>query len=165
MKPTDIVCKCGNDWCFKCLKKAHRPIHCDMLNKWHDRIQVGNDDTDIWIKLNTKNCPKCKISIQKNQGCMHMTCSQCRYEFCWLCLGDYRNHSAETGRGLCNSFDDVVASGVSISFLYKLFIKYICVQRGKQEDIEEKMKLDMMLRKLDHYRTRYTEHFKAIAFA
>ena len=79
---------------------------------------------------------------------MHMTCSQCRYEFCWLCLGDYRNHSAETGRGLCNSFEDVVASG-----------------RGKAEDQEEKMKLDMMLRKLDHYKTRFTEHFRAIEFS
>ena len=74
---------------------------------------MGNDDTEVWIKLNTKNCPKCKVQIQKNQGCMHMTCSQCRYEFCWLCLGDYRNHQSETGRGLCNTFEDVVASGVS----------------------------------------------------
>lgn len=40
-----------------------------------------------------------------------MTCSQCKYEFCWLCLGDYRKHSAETGKGLCNSFDDVKAAG------------------------------------------------------
>lgn len=63
MKPTDVVCKCGNDWCFKCLKKAHRPIHCDMLVKWMDRINLGNDDTDVWIKLNTKHCPKCKVSI------------------------------------------------------------------------------------------------------
>ena len=31
LKMTDINCKCGNDWCFKCLKKAHRPIHCDLL--------------------------------------------------------------------------------------------------------------------------------------
>lgn len=31
--------------------------------------------------------------------------------------------------------------------------------------MEEKLKLEMMLRKLDHYRTRYFEHFKAIDFA
>lgn len=41
MKQTDIVCKCGNDWCFKCLKKAHRPCSCDMLSKWLERIQQG----------------------------------------------------------------------------------------------------------------------------
>lgn len=37
--------------------------------------------------------------------------------------------------------------------------------RGKESDVEEKMKLDMMLRKLDHYKTRFTEHFRAITFA
>ena len=47
-----------------------------------------------------------------------MTCSQCRYEFCWLCLGDYRNHNAETGRGLCNSFEDVLKIGVRIYFVF-----------------------------------------------
>lgn len=114
LKNTDIICRCGNDWCFKCLKKAHRPIHCDLLQKWLDKCAGGDDDSTLWIKLNTKHCPKCKVQIQKNQGCMHMTCSQCRYEFCWLCMGDYKQHQAETGRGLCNSFDDVVASGVSI---------------------------------------------------
>lgn len=117
MKRTDIVCTCGHDWCFKCLKRAHRPISCDELAKWLDRINLGQSDTEIWMKLNTKPCPKCKVTIQKNQGCMHMTCSQCRYEFCWLCLGDYRNHSAETGRSLCNSFADVEVIGVT-NYLY-----------------------------------------------
>lgn len=65
-----------------------------------------------------------------------------------MCLGDYRNHTAETGRGLCNSFEDVIAVG-----------------RNKLNDMEEKMKLDFMLKKLDHYKTRYTEHYKAISFA
>lgn len=54
-----------------------------------------------------------------------MTCSQCKYEFCWLCGGDYRNHSTETGRSLCNSFEDVVASG-----------------RGKESEMEEKIKAE-----------------------
>ena len=31
MKQTDVYCECGNDWCFKCLKKAHRPIGCELL--------------------------------------------------------------------------------------------------------------------------------------
>jgi hypothetical protein len=28
-------------------------------------------------------------------------------------MGDYKKHSAETGRGLCNSFEDVISAGVS----------------------------------------------------
>jgi len=102
------VCKCGQDWCFKCLRGAHRPVPCDLLQKWLDQTNLGSDANEQWIKLNTKACPKCKSNVEKNGGCMHMTCIQCRYEFCWLCMGDYRQHSAETGKSLCNSFDDVV---------------------------------------------------------
>jgi hypothetical protein len=67
-----------------------------------------------------------------------MTCRQCKFEFCWLCLGDYKKHTTETGRSLCNSFEDVVAAG-----------------RGNVDEQAEKIKLDMLLRKLDHYKTRY----------
>jgi ariadne-1 len=113
-KQTDIYCNCGSNWCFKCTKPAHRPLPCDLLAKWNDRINSGNDDNDIWIKLNTKACPNCKSNIQKNQGCMHMTCRNCKHEFCWLCMGDYKKHTAETGRSLCNSFDDVANAKVSL---------------------------------------------------
>ena len=38
LKQVDIVCKCGNDFCFKCMKPAHRPIDCDLLAEWQTRI-------------------------------------------------------------------------------------------------------------------------------
>lgn len=36
-----------------------------------------------------KFCPKCNVLIEKNDGCKHMTCTQCKYEYCWICLGKY----------------------------------------------------------------------------
>lgn len=39
----------------------------------------------------------CRRPIEKNQGCMHMTCSQCRHEFCWLCQGPWAEHGERTG--------------------------------------------------------------------
>lgn len=48
------------------------------------------------MKINTQDCPKCKWPIEKNNGCNHMTCLKCSYEFCWICLGDYKTH------GMCN---------------------------------------------------------------
>ena len=63
MKQNDIICLCGNDFCFKCMKPAHRPISCDLLAEWQTKIKDGLDDTEVWMKLNTKPCPKCKVNI------------------------------------------------------------------------------------------------------
>lgn len=92
-QPVDCFCECGENFCFGCLKMAHTPITCELLLTWLDRIGGDNEqDTANWLKINTKPCPKCKTNIEKNQGCMHMTCRKCTYEFCWLCLGDYKKH-------------------------------------------------------------------------
>ena len=68
-----------------------------------------------------------------------MTCRNCKYEFCWLCLGDYKNHSAETGKGLCNSWNDVIAAG-----------------RGK--DVDDFNMLEREMKKVEHFSNRYFAH-------
>lgn len=37
----------------------------------------GNKMDNLWMKINTKNCPKCNIPIEKNKGCIHMKCNHC----------------------------------------------------------------------------------------
>ena len=45
----------------------------------------------LWISLHTKSCPKCKVPIQKNKGCNHITCINCKTEFCWDCKGSWKH--------------------------------------------------------------------------
>merc|ERR1719331_1111481 len=79
---------CGCTFCFKCGEEAHEPSSCSELVSWVEKCQ-NESETANWILANTKRCPKCQTRIEKNQGCNHMSCSQCKYEFCWMCMGDW----------------------------------------------------------------------------
>jgi ariadne-1 len=51
----DVTCERCNTWfCFMCDKFAHAPMDCQLLNQWLDRIGRGEEDSALWIKLNTK---------------------------------------------------------------------------------------------------------------
>ncbi|KAJ7591599.1 hypothetical protein C8J56DRAFT_935962 [Mycena floridula] len=40
-----------------------------------------------WAKKNNvKNCPGCKIPIERAEGCNHITCTRCQTHICWECL-------------------------------------------------------------------------------
>lgn len=95
-RPLDVVCKCGGTFCFTCKEEAHRPVDCETVKQWNIKNSAESENL-TWIIANTKPCPKCQRPIEKNQGCMHMTCSQCRHEFCWLCRGAWTEHGDGTG--------------------------------------------------------------------
>eukprot|EP01022_Parablepharisma_sp_SALTPOND_P033795 TRINITY_DN89656_c1_g1_i1.p1 TRINITY_DN89656_c1_g1~~TRINITY_DN89656_c1_g1_i1.p1 ORF type:complete len:507 (-),score=55.97 TRINITY_DN89656_c1_g1_i1:77-1507(-) len=97
----EVTCKCGCAFCFSCLNESHLPVPCETYKKWMDK-NTSESENVVWIKANTKPCPKCKRAIEKNQGCNHMTCSQCKYEFCWICMGDWKAHN---GNYNCNKIN------------------------------------------------------------
>lgn len=45
------------------------------MRMWISKNSAESENV-TWIMANTKPCPKCHRPIEKNQGCMHMTCSQ-----------------------------------------------------------------------------------------
>ncbi|XP_047338421.1 probable E3 ubiquitin-protein ligase ARI8 [Impatiens glandulifera] len=94
----DVACFCSHEFCWNCSAEAHRPVDCDTVSKWILKTST-EPATMNWILLNSKPCPKCKRLIEKDQGCMHMTCMPpCKFEFCWVCLGLWSDHEQ---RGDC----------------------------------------------------------------
>ncbi|KAK9833366.1 hypothetical protein WJX84_001950 [Apatococcus fuscideae] len=107
----DVTCKCGSSFCFNCKEEAHRPVDCETVKKWVIKNSAESENLN-WILANTKPCPKCKRPIEKNQGCMHMSCSQCKHEFCWLCLASWQEHGERTGGFYnCNKYETAKKRG------------------------------------------------------
>ena len=93
----EVKCQCGFTFCFNCLRESHRPCDCDMMQYWEDKSKSDGENSK-WLIVNTKQCPNCHKYIEKNQGCNHMTCRKeaggCGYEFCWICLGEWKPHGS-----------------------------------------------------------------------
>lgn len=101
-------CCCGNSFCFKCGQEQHWPADCEMRKKWEMKNSSESENL-TWIIANTKMCPndKCGRPIEKNQGCNHMNCKICGADFCWMCLGPWKDHNqASGGYYKCNKFED-----------------------------------------------------------
>lgn len=83
------------------------------MSKWILKNSAESENMN-WILANSKPCPKCKRPIEKNQGCMHMTCTPpCKFEFCWLCLGAWSDHGERTGGFYaCNRYESAKQEGV-----------------------------------------------------
>ncbi|XP_052780765.1 potential E3 ubiquitin-protein ligase ariadne-2-like isoform X1 [Mya arenaria] len=95
IKSKKVMCTtCNTMFCFKCGIEYHAPTDCDVIKKWLTKC-ADDSETANYISANTKDCPKCHVCIEKNGGCNHMQCSKCKYDFCWMCLGDWKAHGSE----------------------------------------------------------------------
>ncbi|XP_017778087.1 PREDICTED: E3 ubiquitin-protein ligase arih1-like [Nicrophorus vespilloides] len=100
-----VQCTCGHTFCFACGENWHDPVRCTILRRW---IKKCDDDSETsnWIAANTKECPKCNATIEKDGGCNHMICKNqsCKADFCWVCLGPWEPHGSSWYN--CNRFDE-----------------------------------------------------------
>lgn len=109
----DVTCHCSYSFCWNCTEEAHRPVDCGTVAKWILKNSAESENMN-WILANSKPCPKCKRPIEKNQGCMHITCTPpCKFDFCWLCLGAWSDHGERTGGFYaCNRYESAKQEGV-----------------------------------------------------
>jgi ariadne-1 len=66
-----VSCTCGYRFCFTCKNEAHAPASCDEVRAWHAKMK-DDSESSHWVGANTKDCPRCKVAVEKNGGCMHM---------------------------------------------------------------------------------------------
>jgi ariadne-1 len=136
----NATCPCGTSFCVRCGVEPHAPVDCSLLTLW-DEKNKNESETANWIMVNTKQCPKCTKRIEKNQGCNHMTCSQCHHHFCWICMGDW---SAHTDYYNCNRMDK---------------------DKSKKTDTSSAAVAKRDLERYLHYYQRYHAHEQAQKFA
>ncbi|KAL8695352.1 MAG: hypothetical protein Q9218_000111 [Villophora microphyllina] len=98
-----VTCHCKHRFCFGCTLNDHQPTPCSLVKLWLKKCE-DDSETANWISANTKECPKCASTIEKNGGCNHMTCRKCKHEFCWICMGLWSEHG--TSWYNCNRFED-----------------------------------------------------------
>lgn len=141
MNADEVQCSCGYKFCFKCNRESHSPASCEQLDAWLIK-EKDESETANWITAHTKICPNCKRSIEKNGGCNHMTCSLCKYEFCWVCNDQWKTHGSETGGYYkCN--------------------KYKADEIDKKVNSLEKDKARLAIEKYMHYYKRYANNAQA----
>lgn len=96
-----VKCKNNHEFCFNCENDEHYPYPCINFQKQEQREKQVQDFLDIesvkWIDKNTKKCPRCKIPIMKNGGCINVRC-RCKTQFCWGRLNISDDHQLMTGR-------------------------------------------------------------------
>ncbi|KAG6877559.1 hypothetical protein C0993_006056 [Termitomyces sp. T159_Od127] len=81
--PRDTVLQCPSCLlriCPSCHVEAHDGFACpdpegdkNLFREWMAHHDV-------------KACPGCNVLIERNEGCNHMTCTQCKTHICWVCL-------------------------------------------------------------------------------
>ena len=72
-----VKCNNGHEFCFECGAAPHGLKGCSKI------IDAGFEEWKSHTLV--KRCPNCKFWTEKNEGCNHMTCSQCKFQWCWVC--------------------------------------------------------------------------------
>ncbi|XP_034666336.1 E3 ubiquitin-protein ligase lubel isoform X2 [Drosophila subobscura] len=91
-KQKRLICPdCGSVTCAQCRKpweRQHEGSSCEAYLEWRRENDPEKQAQGVQEHLahNGIDCPKCKFRYSLARGgCMHFTCTQCKFEFCYGC--------------------------------------------------------------------------------
>ncbi|XP_028984300.1 ankyrin repeat and IBR domain-containing protein 1-like [Betta splendens] len=153
-----VDCGKGHLFCWECRGEAHEPCDCETWKMWLQKVsemrpeelagvsEAYEDAANcLWMLTNSKPCANCKSPIQKNEGCNHMQCAKCKYDFCWICLEEWKKHSSSTG-------------GYYRCTRYEVIQQVEEQSKEMTEEAEKKHKSFQELDRFMHYYTRFKNH-------
>ncbi|GAW12967.1 hypothetical protein ANO14919_023420 [Xylariales sp. No.14919] len=100
--------------CPKCLQRICRSCHADHEGRRCDehRAFEAFEAYKRAHRASVKDCPKCKTTVEKIDGCNHMQCGGCHVHLCWVCLKTFEeaedcyDHMTEEHGGIGMDEDD-----------------------------------------------------------
>ncbi|XP_050544960.1 ankyrin repeat and IBR domain-containing protein 1-like isoform X2 [Daktulosphaira vitifoliae] len=153
-----VDCGRGHYFCWECMGDAHTPCSCDQWSQWMTKISEIKPEkirettaeyeeaaNSLWLVTNSKPCPNCNSPIQKNEGCNHMKCTKCKFEFCWVCQDSWKKHGSATGGFFrCNRATAACKADERRGLLLK--------------EAQQKNKQSLELSKFLHFYTKFKKH-------
>lgn len=91
-QPASITCTtCNSSTCAHCTASAHpTSVRCTIDRDLRQALVLGQSHG--W-----QRCPQCRQLVEKNTGCMHMSC-RCGAQFCYRCSIEWNKCSCSSGR-------------------------------------------------------------------
>lgn len=102
--------QCGGEYCLLCQLPWHLgPVEGSGRHDGRSCLEHGrcrkqhHDMHENTAYRGTRKCPGCGVRTFRYTGCNHMTCSQCRAEWCWVCGQKWRSsHYGCSGDSTCS---------------------------------------------------------------
>ncbi|XP_069562925.1 E3 ubiquitin-protein ligase RNF31-like [Brachyistius frenatus] len=100
-----VTClSCRKSFCAQCKKPwepQHQDVTCEQFQQWKrdNDPEYQKQGLAGYLRDNGITCPHCRFQYALTKGgCMHFSCSQCRYQFCSGCNNPYHKTGCRTAQ-------------------------------------------------------------------
>ncbi|XP_056869366.1 E3 ubiquitin-protein ligase RNF31-like [Takifugu flavidus] len=100
-----VTCpSCRKSFCAQCKKPwepQHQDLSCEQFQLWkrENDPEYQRQGLAGYLRDNGITCPHCRFQYALTKGgCMHFSCSQCRYQFCSGCNNPYHTTACKAAQ-------------------------------------------------------------------